>query len=175
MAVSTSACLDAPLNVVKEYVAEQNNSSFLPISVLKSGQFLAIPENCRGGLIVEKKFYADLVGPGAAVGAFFDSHCTNIYLVGQVRLWAPTTYFDQQQAFRKRMACNRRLQTISHEPSSMVRAHEMLMLLYQWLGAEEAAAIPSEWVARLAGVLPKTVDLVKSMLHSRTISALKLL
>lgn len=129
----------------------------LPLSFFKSGQFLSLTPGCQGGIILQKPFYADFVGPGAAVGSSFDTNCTSVYVIGPVKFCASIIYSERQQAFQKRMAYTQQLQEILQVDAPLERASLILHQLSQWVGAEEAKKIPDELVAQLSGLLPRTV------------------
>lgn len=131
-------------------------SSRVPIDLLKSGQLLVLKPDCQGGLIIQKPFYADFVGPGSAVGSTFDVTCTSVYVIGQVEFYAPTQYAERQQAFHKRMAYSQTLTEILLEDSPLHRAFRLINQLSQWLGADKARTIPPELIAHLGGLLPTT-------------------
>ncbi len=139
----------------------KSGSESLPLSYFKSGQFLSLTSDCQGGLILQKPFYADFVGPGAVVGSSFDVNCTSIYVIGTIKFSASTTVSERQQAFQQRMAYNHRLQEIAEIEAPLRRAFSILQQLSQWVGAEEANKIPDEIVARLAGLLPRTVKIAR--------------
>ena len=143
-------------------------SSSLPVALFKSGQLLTIKPTCRGGLILQKSFYADLIGPGSAVGGYFDIKCNFVYQLGKVEFSVPETYEDRRLAVQKRIACIRRLQSIVILPLAIDRAQRMIELLSRWLGQAEAEGIPDELAAKLAGVLPKTIILAWEKYHSES-------
>jgi hypothetical protein len=143
-------------------------SASLPLSFFKSGQFLSLTTNCQGGIILQKPFYADFVGLGAAVGSSFDVNCTSVYVIGAVKFCASTTYSERQQAFQKRMAYSQQLQEIAEVEAPLDRALLILRQLCEWVGAEEAKKIPEELVARLVGLLPKTVEFARKTYPPRT-------
>lgn len=128
-----------------------------PIQLLKSGQLLAIAADCQGGLILQKPFYAEFVGPGAAVGGSFDIQSTSAYVLGNVQFLELTTYAARQQAFQKRIAYIEKFQNILLEQSPLRRACLIVNQLYQWFGVDETKKISNESMAQLAGVLPGTV------------------
>ena len=142
---------------------QQSNSASasLPLSFFKSGQFLSLTPDCQGGIIWQKRFYADFVGPGAAIGSSFDVNCTSVYVIGTVQFFAVATYSERQQAYQKRMAYSQQLQDILEVEAPLHRAVLILNQLCQWVGAEEAKQIPDELVARLAGLLSKTVKVAR--------------
>jgi hypothetical protein len=135
----------------------QPATSALPVSLFQSGQLLAIPQNCRGGLILQRSFYADLIGPGSAVGGYFDVKCKSVYLLGNLQFYVPTTYEDRRLAVHKRINCIKRQQSIVLVPLAIERAERIIDLLCRWLGKAEAQKVPHELLSQLAGVLPKTI------------------
>lgn len=139
----------------------ESGSRSLPLSYFKSGQFLSLTPDCQGGLILQKPFYADFVGPGAAVGSSFDVNCISVYVIGAVKFSASTTFSERQQAFQQRMTYTQKLQTIAGVEAPLRRAFLILQQLSQWAGTEEAKKIPDELVARLAGLLSKTVKVAR--------------
>lgn len=138
-----------------------SGSASLPLSFFKSGQFLSLTADGQGGIILHKPFYADFVGSGAVVGSSIDVNCTSVYVIGSVKFDAPTTYSERQQAFQQRMAFSQQLQDIVQVEAPLRRALLILNQLCQWVGAEEAKKIPNELIARLAGLLPRTVELAR--------------
>lgn len=142
-------------------------SDQVPLSFFNSGQFLCLANDCQGGIILQKRFYADFVGPGAAIGSSFDVDCTSVYVIGAVKFCALSNYCERQQAFKKRMAYSERLQEITRLEVPSKRALWILDQLYHWVGAEEAQKIPDELVAMLAGLLPKTVELARKIYQQR--------
>lgn len=129
-------------------------SAATPISLFQSGQLLALKPDCHGGLILHKGFYADFVGPGAAVGGSFDIKCTSVYVAGVVEFNVPETFAERQEAFKNRLNYIKLLEQIALEPSSPRRAQLILQQLCEWLGETEAHKIPRELVAKLAGLHP---------------------
>lgn len=140
----------------------------LPLSFFKSGQFLCLTPDCRGGLILQKPFYADFVGPGAAVGSSLDVNCTSVYAIGAVKFYVPASYSERQQAFQQRMAYCQQIQEIVAEEAPLHRSRLILQQLSQWVGAEEGKKIPDELVARLVGVLTKTIKVARKTYVART-------
>lgn len=128
----------------------------VPLDLLKTGQLLALTSDCRGGLIIQKRFYADFVGPGAAVGGSFDVNCTSVYAIGKVEFYAPTTYEERQQAFQMRITYTQKLGEILLELAPLPRAFLIINQLSQWLGVDKVKKIPPELIAQLGGVLPRT-------------------
>lgn len=149
--------LDASLSTLID--AASFTQLTLPYSLLGNEPFLSLAPDCGGGLILQKSFYADFVSPGAAVGGDFDAHCTAIYVIGKIQFQVLETHAERQQALQQRMDCIEKLYQVASVSSSLHRASLMLHQLCDWVGIHEASEIPVEWVARLAGVQPKTVHL----------------
>ena len=165
MLYSLGADMDSATNTALVKLLNRHANSApaqLPLSFFKSGQFLSLTPNCQGGLILQRPFYADFVGSGAAVGSSFDVNCTSVYAIGKVEFCVPATYSERQQAFEQRMAYSQQLQDIVGEQAPLHRSILMLNQLSQWVGAEEVTKIPDELVARLAGVLTKTIKVART-------------
>ncbi|MBE9118419.1 hypothetical protein IQ249_21235 [Lusitaniella coriacea LEGE 07157] len=137
----------------------QKSEAQTPLSLLKSGQLLYLHPKSRGSLILQKKFYADWVNAGAAVGGCFDLDCKAIYVLGEVNFCVPHTYDARATAFRQRITCIECLQSILREPSSFRRAQLTISQLSRGLGFAEIQQIPHESIAQLAGIHPKTVQM----------------
>jgi hypothetical protein len=147
-----------------------HSCSRLPLDLFKSGQLLVLKSNCRGGLIIQKPFHADFVGPGAAVGGSFDIQCTSVYIVGEVEFDVPASYEERQQAFQTRIAYIQKLEEILSVSSSIHRACLMIQQLSLWLGVSHVRKIPLELIAQLGGVLPKSVSVAWQRLSTRNTS-----
>ncbi len=132
-----------------------------PLTLLKSGQLLALTPDCPGALFLQKAFYTEFVGPGAAVGGNLDVQCTAIYRVGNVRFCVPETYEERQQAFRKRIEYIARLQELMLVDAPLRRAGLVINQLGQWLGLQEAQKVPNELIASLVGLLPRNVEFAR--------------
>lgn len=150
-----------PTHKPSGYSSTDSPCSAVPLNLLKSGQLLMVKPDCRGALIIQKRFYADFVGPGAAVGSSFDVDCTSVYVIGEVEFYAPTTYTERQQAFQKRREYCETLQSMVMIPTPLDRAATILHQLSLWLDVSVISEIPSGLIAQLAGVLTKTVTIIR--------------
>ncbi|MDC0835546.1 hypothetical protein AY599_12160 [Leptolyngbya valderiana BDU 20041] len=131
----------------------------LPLSLLRSGQILALTPDSKGGLILQKGFYSDWIPPGALVGGYYDIDCTRVYVAGKIRFYAPETHQSRTKALQTRMGQISQLQTIISDPSSFRRAYKILRHLSKWLSYRDMRQIPHELIAQLVGVNPSTVKL----------------
>lgn len=147
-----------------------HSCSRLPLDLFKSGQLLVLKSNSRGGLIIQKPFYADFVGSGAAVGGSFDIQCTSVYVIGEVEFDVPASYEERQQAFQTRIAYIQKLEEILSVSSSIHRACLMIRQLSLWLGVSHVRRIPLELIAQLGGVLPKSVSVAWRQLSTRNVA-----
>lgn len=150
-----------PTHEPSGYSSTDSPCPSVPLNLLKSGQLLMVKPDCRGALIIQKRFYADFVGPGAAVGSSFDVDCTSVYVIGEVEFYAPTTYTERQQAFQKRREYCETLQSMVMIPTPLDRAATILHQLSLWLDVSVISEIPSGLIAQLAGVLTKTVTIIR--------------
>lgn len=135
------------------------NHRFLPLDSLKSGQVLRLAPGCQGGLILQKPFFADFAGSGAAVGSSFDIKCKAVYAIGQIQLLPARSFHERQQAYQKRIEYTQSLTEIASTLSPLHRAHLIVNQLCQWLGVEQAKKVPVELAACMVGVLPRTIVL----------------
>lgn len=49
------------------------------LNYLRNGHMMAIAPESKGGLILCKRYHAELVGPGAAVGGLLDIDCSDYH------------------------------------------------------------------------------------------------
>lgn len=129
----------------------------LPIPLLQSGHCLRLSATSQGGLIIQKPFYADFAGAGAAVGCSFDGDCVAIYVLGTVEFELPMTFADRQAAFQQRIAYSDRISNIAIVRCHDHRATLIVNQLCEWAGLDEAQKIPAAWIARLVGVSPRRI------------------
>jgi hypothetical protein len=130
-----------------------------PLDLLKSGQLLYLAPHCQGWLILQKPFFAELIGPGAAVGGSFDLQCRAIYPIGDIQFCVPDHYDKQRRAFHRRLEYTKAIQAMLLETSPLRRATQLVEQLCQWIGSEEAQQVPIELAAHLVGVFPHNLEL----------------
>jgi hypothetical protein len=135
-------------------------ASLAPASLLcliESGKFLSLAPECCGAVLLQKPFYLDFAGPGAAIGSRFDRHCTAVYLIGTLKFSESITASERQLALQRRMAYAKQLEAIARMKAPFARARSIQHHLNQWLGIQEAKTIPDAWVAQLVGLQPETI------------------
>ncbi len=133
------------------------------LHILNSGQLLMLEPTKRNAIIICKAFHAEFVGPGAAVGGPLDIESAGIIPLGDIAFCQPQTYRERQTAFAKRMHWIKWLQQTTDSPLPTQRARVLLFSLEEFFSAKEVAFIPSDVLARLAGVLPQTIDAARSI------------
>jgi hypothetical protein len=132
---------------------------------LQNGDRLAIDPDSDGALILCKRYHAELVGPGAAVGGLLDLDCTQVIIIGNLSLTEPESYQDSQKAYQIREKWITSLQDVVKLSDPLVRSHKILGLLDNCLNFNDIPnidSLPDSTLAMLVGVLPKTIDLAKS-------------
>ena len=135
-------------------MTQKNNQ---PIELLKSGQLLAVVDQPGTGIILQKPYFAEFIGPGAAIGGLFDIDCVTIYTLGAVEFTVPATVDERQDAFRRRIADIETMQMLCQSDVPLVRAIDMLNTLCSKFGVDEVRNIPTEVLAKAAGVLSGTI------------------
>jgi hypothetical protein len=128
-----------------------------PIELLKSGQLLAITDSQTSGIILQKPFFAEFIGPGAAIGGLFDLNCVTIYTLGQAEFTAPATLEERQAAFRCRIDNIASMQTLCQPEAPLRRAIDLLDMLCSRFSTDEIRTIPNDVLSKVVGVMPGTI------------------
>lgn len=131
------------------------------LAQLQSGNIFQLAPECQGGLIIEKQFYSDFAGPGAAIGGQFDAACVAIYPVGAIQVRSLTSRQERFQALQIRIAYAERLGKIASLQVPLRRGGLIVEQLSKWLPHQSVEAIADELIAQLVGILPTTVRLSK--------------
>jgi hypothetical protein len=134
-----------------------SSKSNQPIELLKSGQLLAVTNSEASGIILQKPFFAEFIGPGAAIGGLFDLKCVTIYTLGKAEFTAPATREERQVAFRRRMDDVTTMQNLCQSDVPLRRAIDLLDMLCDRMGTDEIRLIPNEVLAKIVGVIPGTI------------------
>lgn len=130
-------------------------------------QLLAISEHKKSGLILCKEFHAEFAGPGAAVNCLAETSYRAVIAIGSPELLPITTPEDRRRAFGRRIQWGRWLQRILDHPEPGMRAEKLLMGFEEFFGRQVVICLPAEVLALLAGVLPGTIEMVRTQ-HWRT-------
>lgn len=128
------------------------------LSHLHSGQLLRIEAQSGNGVIVCHRHYAQILGPGAAVGGIFDLDGRRIITIGQISLVHPESLAEKRQAFLTRKKWITSTQKIANHPSALQRATILLRMLERYCGIETTMQLPAAILAQVVGVLPGTME-----------------
>lgn len=142
-----------------------------PLQLLQSGQLLNLSDIPGTGLILQKAFHCEFVGPGAAIGGMFDMGCRSLYLLGNVNFAVPSSPAERREAFRRRISYLERLQDIALSESPLRRADSLLNYLEKTLGIEMTQPLPEELLAQLVGVFPSTLTLALQQYRNLPVNA----
>ncbi|MEG3436095.1 hypothetical protein V0288_03105 [Pannus brasiliensis CCIBt3594] len=111
----------------------------------------------KNGVILYKKYHAEFVGPGAAIGGQFDSDVTRVLPVGKLSLVTPRDGQEKINGYLIRRQWVRLMKQIIENPVPVQRAQVILNQFENWFDTETAAAVPDEAFALLVGVLPRSI------------------
>lgn len=136
---------------------EENAAGKEPVELLKSGQLLAVSGDEGAGLIIQKPFFAEFVGHGAAIGGLFDLQCVTVYTLGNVQISVPEDKMGRQAAFQKRIADIEFMQELCQLDSPLERGVSVLTQLCNQYDPYQVKSIPNDVLAKLVGVLPSTI------------------
>lgn len=132
------------------------------LNYLQNRHLIAIASESKGGLILCKRYHAELIGPGAALGGILDLDCTQVMIIGRIFLYELRSYSESQQALDNRQKWIYYLQNLVKLSDPLMRSQKILHLLSNFFESEsEMAHLPDEILAMLAGVLPNTITLAR--------------
>lgn len=131
------------------------------MKLLHSGQVLMVNSRRRNGLILYKRFHAEFAGPGAFVGSDYDRDCEWALPVGNLSLLTPESHEDRQKAYLIRRQWVRLMKQITEKPAPQQRVHKIIEQFEQYFDAQTVEQLPDQAFARLIGVLPQTVRMVR--------------
>lgn len=140
--------------------SKDSNASEI-IKLLRSGQVLIVNSRRRNGLLLYKRYHAEFAGPGAAVGSFYDRDCEWALSVGNLSLLSSESHEERQRAYLIRRQWIRLTKQITERPVPQQRVQMILNQFENYFDAATVAQLPDEAFARLVGVLPQTVRLVR--------------
>jgi hypothetical protein len=142
-----------------------------PIDLLKNGQLLSVANSPGAGVILQKNYFAEFVGPGAAIGGMFDVGCLKIYTLGSAELNTPSTLSERQKAFHCRIENIEMMQKLCQLETPLQRSIEFLEMLCNHSSLHEVRKIPNEVLAKTVGVFPNTIAMAwqqRFSLHAPT-------
>lgn len=127
-----------------------------------SKHLLTVGEHKRSGLILCKAHYAEFAGPGAAICNPFKYEYTKIIAIGSPEIVEVASHEDRQKAYSRRIQWVRWLNRIVSEQDATHRTESLFAGFEEFFGGEILVGIPTDALALLAGVLPQTVEGVRS-------------
>ncbi len=125
-------------------------------------RLFAVGEQKRSGLILCNPHAAEFAGPGAAICNPCQIGYTQVIAIGTPEIVEVTAHDDRQQAYGRRIQWVRWLHKIVLEPIATHRAENLLAGFEEFFGSEILTELPPELFALLAGVLPHTIQLLRS-------------
>ena len=131
-------------------------------SAVPAQQLFAVSEQKRSGLILCKRYYAEFVGPGAAICGASEKDCDRIIIIGSPEVIEVTTHEARQQAYGRRIQWIRWLHRIVSAAEPQQRAEKLFSGFEEFFGSEVLVSIPDDVLALLAGVLPHTITILRS-------------
>ena len=146
---------------------ESQGPTWLAVELFQNRQLYRLKPNCHGGLILQKRFYTELICPGSALGGTIDTAITGVFAFGSAQLTVPNEPIERQQAFQTRLNQSNYLQHLMQEQSKFNRACLLFKHLQKLVGATEIYSIPPELLGQLIGLTPKRIAAVRSSLSSK--------
>ncbi len=116
-------------------------------------ELLIVSPRCRNGLILFKRYHAEWVRPGAAVGGLFDLDCQRVLPLGNLSLISPETSEERRRAYLIRYQWVRHTMQLMDDLTPLQRA-QMVLKSFK---SEIIAQLSDEELALLVGVLPETI------------------
>lgn len=142
------------------------------LNQLQSGQLLRVKAARGNAIIICHRHYAELAGPGAAVGSVFDLDCVRVVPVGKISLIYPESGAERKKAYmmRQRWILFTQKAMVSYVP--LQRSKNLLILMHKYFKPQLIEELPDEVLANLIGVLPTTMAMARKPLQLRQKSEL---
>ncbi len=147
----------------------QQNTQLL--SRLQSGQLLQVHAPRGGTVIICHKYYAQIVGHGAAIGGSLDVDCDRIIPIGNVSFSYPKSRAERQKAYQVRKRWIEATQKAVKHLVAANRARIILVMLKKRCGSQEVSRLPDEVLAKLIGVLPQTMAVIRQGINDSSFAA----
>ncbi|MCJ2544506.1 hypothetical protein [Thermostichus vulcanus] len=145
-----------------------NKAPIVPI--LTSGQWMRLEsEDGRPvGLIIRRRFMAELVLPGSLVGGPIDARdYVQLIPLGPVRFTYPNQVSVWKQALRQRLQGLSWHGHLLQEPKACRRAAHLWQVLQSHFAPELLKSLDDEVLAQIAGVLPSTFHAIRYPIAAR--------
>ena len=152
--------------LIQPHSTTLNKQSTQLLSNFSSGQLLKIKANPGNAIIICHRYYAEIVGPGAAVGGVLDLDCQQVIPMGEVSFVVPSSFQERKQAYLTRQKLIRAMQMVVQNRIPLQRAKITISIVKHYCCAEAFKNLPDEVLAQIAGVLPKTITMARQTLKS---------
>jgi hypothetical protein len=134
------------------------------LSKIRGSDLWVINPRKRNGLIINKGFYTEFAGPGAAIGGSLDVDCNSFISLGSLSLIAPDSAEEQQKALRIRLQWVRLTQNFTDKPDALERAQLILEQFKSYFDQGMVRQVPDEVFALMVGVFPYTIRKARTLL-----------
>lgn len=144
--------------------ALSRNPLFKPTQVLnqlRSGQVFYLKARKGNGMIICHPHYAEVIGPGSAIGGIIDLDCVGLIPLGRVALTYPETPERKHLASLTRRQWIEAIRKIVDCDAPLKRARLILVTMERYFGASAIAPIEDEVLSSVVGVLPQTITIVR--------------
>ncbi|MEM9535425.1 MAG: hypothetical protein AAGA40_07110 [Cyanobacteria bacterium P01_E01_bin.45] len=145
-------------------VIQSHGPTWLAVEFFQGNKLYRLKPNCDGGLILQKRFYTELICPGSALGGTIDTAITGVFSFGSTLISEPFDPLDRQQAFQCRLNQSNHLKHLMQEQSPFHRTSLLLEQLQELVGMSEIGSIPAELLGQLIGLPLKRIETVRSLL-----------
>lgn len=137
-------------------VGEQQLSRLLEI-VSQSNPALIIAPHCAGGLLLEGRYYNDIVFPGGSLILGSQFVCCSVRVMGRIQLLKVADGFQRQQSRQHRIEGIEAIQRILKMPDPEHRACLVVNLICRRVGLAAARTLSPEAVGQLVFTSPEQV------------------
>lgn len=134
------------------------------LSKIRGKDLWVINARKRNGLILNKGFYTEFAGPGAAIGGGLDTDCHDFISLGSLSLISPASSEEQQKALKIRLQWVRLTQNFTDKPDALERAQLILEQFKSYFDQGIIKQVPDEAFAMLVGVFPGTIRKARELL-----------
>lgn len=145
-------------------------TSKLIVPILTSGQWMRLEseDGCPVGLIIRRRFMAELVLPGSLVGGPIDARdYVQLIPLGPVRFTYPEQVLVWKQALRQRLQGLSWHSHLLQEPKACRRAAHLWKVLQSHFAPDILRSLDDQVLAQIAGVLPSTFHAVRQPVLGR--------
>ena len=127
------------------------------VNRIRQGEALVISNRRRGALIVCKPYCCQFLGPGSVLGGELDRSCTRLVPIGKFSLASPCTNDELYRAYLIRRQWTLNTHRLTELPNPTDRAQQFLNQLENYFSPEIIRRVPTEDLASIIGVFPRTM------------------